>query len=87
MRLAILCSMMISILGLATGCSATSSHQVARDTTPATVDTSDDAWTPPEDMDLSIGESKGSEARTQVAGSMPAPNKRKIVTGQIHAAN
>lgn len=86
MRLVILSSLMLSLLAAGTGCHA--SGQTARATTPVTAaaDCSDPSWTPPDQMKIAIGDAKTKETRTDLISSMPAPNKRQIVSGKLHAA-
>ena len=88
MRLTILCSLMLSALLAATGCSV-SGQATRHSSLPSTniADTSrDPSWTPPGEMDLAIGDAKESQMRSDTAESMPQPNRREIVSHQIHAA-
>lgn len=87
MRLTILCSLMLSALLAATGCSV-SGQATRHSSLPSNIaETSrDPSWTPPGEMDLTIGDAKESQVRSDIAESMPQPNRREIVSHQIHAA-
>lgn len=87
MRSAILTSMLVSVLALATGCAASSTSQAPRAAT-AAVDTSDPAWHPAEEMNVVTEETKPSVRKNdELVASMPSPNKRQILTGQLRAKN
>ncbi|MBX3207006.1 MAG: hypothetical protein KF764_18310 [Labilithrix sp.] len=88
MRLAILSSLMLSVLFAATGCSV-SGQATRHSSLPSSniADTSrDPSWTPPGEMDLTIGDAPVAQTKTDVAESMPQPNKREILRHQLHAA-
>ncbi len=85
MRLAILSSMLLSVLALATGCAA-SGQGGGRGTTPGSL-TDDPSWNPPDDMNLAIKDGKSAQPKTDVVATMPTPNKRQIVTGQLRTTN
>ena len=83
MRSAILTSMLVSVLALATGCAASS--QAPRAAT--AVDTSDSSWHPAEEMSV-VSESKAApQAKNESVATMPTPNKRTIVTGALRSKN
>lgn len=89
MRLAILSSLMLSVLLAATGCSVSGKATRPSSTLPSSniADTSSDpSWTPPGEMDLAIGEAHASQAQATTAESMPQPNRREIPRRQLRAA-
>lgn len=89
MRLAILSSLMLSVLLAATGCSVSGKATRPSSTLPSSniADTSSDpSWMPPGEMDLAIGEAKASQAQTTAAESLPQPNRREIPRRQLRAA-
>jgi hypothetical protein len=89
MRLAILTSLMLSVLLAATGCSVSGQavrHSSSMPSSNVADVSSDPSWTPPGEMDLAIGDAKTSDARPTVAESMPQPNRREILRRQLRAA-
>jgi hypothetical protein len=89
MRLAIFSSLMLSVLFAATGCSV-SGQATRHSSVPGTnvADTArDGSWTPPGEMDFSIGDAKpAAQTNAATAESMPQPNRREILRHQLRAA-
>lgn len=89
MRLTILSTLMLSVLLAATGCSV-SGQPTRHSSLPSSniADTSrDPSWTPPSEMDITIGDAKPAPTKSDVtAESMPQPNRREILRHQLHAA-
>ena len=91
MRLAILTSLMLTVLAAATGCSASGqARQPATPTTSSAAESCDDpSFTPPDQMNLAIGDRKESATtgtKSDLTSAGLVPNKRQIVNGQLHAA-
>ena len=89
MRLAILSSLMLSVLLAATGCSVsgqTTRHSAMPSTNMADTST-DPSWTPPGEMDFAIGDSaKTAPTQATAAETLPQPNRREIPRRQLRAA-
>ena len=88
MRLAILASLMISVLSVATGCGASGQSMRHSSTGANVADTSrDPAWTPPGEMDVSITETAHTAPAKPSCESMTMqPNKREVLRHQLRAA-
>lgn len=89
MRLALLSTVLFSLLALATGCSTSGATQVAaRGTTPVAMDAADDpAWNPPDETNIAYGEATVTPIKHGAIASLPTPNKREILTGQLRTTN
>lgn len=88
MRVLLVTSLALALLG-STGCSLAGSADAARrGTMPASADVSDDpAWCPPEEVSIEMRDERVTHASGHVASRLPTPNRRPVLAGQLHAAN
>jgi hypothetical protein len=86
MRVAILSSLFVTVLFAATGCSVSGATRQSVTPTNVADTSSDPSYQPPGEMNLAIGDGKATQAKTELVSTMPAPNKRQIRRGLVHAA-